>query len=237
MTVSVVIPALNEAVALPATLASVTAQAAPSEVVVVDGDSTDETVAVAERFGARVIRSARGRAHQMNAGAAATSGEVLLFLHADTHLPEHAFRHVRAALRAGADAGCFRLRFDADTPALRLWTHPIWMRWPRLAFGDRALFCFRRAFEAADGFPDQPIFEDLDLVQRLVANGRFAMLDEAVTTSARRFLEGGTVRQQARNTALWTAWNLGISPERLARFYGYGPPPSDPRSGPGVHLE
>ena len=164
----------------------------------------------------------------MNAGATAADGDLLLFLHADTLLPDGALDAVRAALDDPAVAGgCFRPAFDVEGAALgalgraamRLWEADVWMRWHRLAFGDRALFARRAAFEAAGGFPDQPIFEDLDLVRALRRHGRFVFLDEAVLTSARRFRRYGAVRQQARNLALWLGWLAGVEPARLKRFY------------------
>jgi rSAM/selenodomain-associated transferase 2 len=223
--ISVVIPALDEEAALPAALASVAAQAGPVEVVVVDGGSADRTRAVAEAAGVRVLIAPRGRARQMNAGASATAGEALLFLHADTCLPAGALAAVRTALADPAVAGgCFRTTFD-DTRSvwMRVWQGRLWMRWHRLAFGDRAPFARRAAFEAAGGFPDQPIFEDLELVRRLRRAGRFVFLDAAVVTSARRFRANGPVLQQARNAALWAAWNLRLPARWFARFYPDGP--------------
>lgn len=220
MTVSVIIPALDEEAELPATLASVRAQPGPKEVIVVDGGSEDATREIAEQSGARVVTGRRGRARQMNAGAALAAGDVLLFLHADTRLSPGALDRVRDALAApDAVAGCFRLRFDRGGFWLWLWTRPLWMRWPRWAFGDRALFVRREAFDAVGGFPDQPIFEDLDLVQALQHAGRFVFLDTAVVTSARRYERAGALRQQLRNGALWAAWLAGVDPERVARFY------------------
>lgn len=237
--VSVVVPALDEAAGIGATLASVEAQAGPAEVVVVDGGSADGTLEAARAAmpGAVCLEAGRGRARQMNAGARASTGEVLLFLHADTHLPPAGLEAVRAALRdPDAVAGCFRTTFALDDGArdgagptppfgpfgrafMGLWEARLWMRWHRFAFGDRALFVRREAFEAVGGFPDQPIFEDLDLVRALRRRGRFVFLEAAVTTSPRRFRRHGAVRQQLRNLALWTGWTLGVAPERLKRFY------------------
>ncbi|MEL6617180.1 MAG: glycosyltransferase, partial [Bacteroidota bacterium] len=161
--------------------------------------------------------------HQMNAGAEAASGEILLFLHADTHLPPEALALVRAALaKPGIAGGCFMTHFigeGAGSAWMRLWEAPIWMRWWRFAFGDRALFCTRETFEAIGGYRSQPLFEDLDLVRDLRARGRIAFLDAAVETSARRFGKHGALWQQLRNLALWAGWNAGVSPERLARHY------------------
>ena len=222
-----VLPALNEARRLPAALASVEAQHEPAAVVVVDGGSTDGTPDVAREHGAQVIAAPRGRAAQLNAGAAATSAPVLLFLHADTRLPAGAFRAVRRALdEPGAVGGCFRLRFAEDRPdgfvaqrLMRLWESERWMTGLHFAFGDRAQFCRRAAFEQVGGYPEQPIFEDLDFAQRLAGLGRFAFLDEAVETSARRFRRRGALAQQLRNAALLTARKAGVSPAVCKRFY------------------
>lgn len=220
MTVAVIIPAVNEEQALPATLASITDQTGPKEVIVADGGSTDATREVASAHASvQVIEAPYGRARQMNAGAARSDADVLLFLHADTRLPADALDRVRTAIHGGAAAGCFRLTFDRDGFWLWLWTRPVWMRWHRWAFGDRAVFVRRDVFGAVGGFPDQPIFEDLDLVRAVRRHGRFAFLPQAVTTSARRFTDVGALRQQLRNWGLWGAWLVGVSPYRLKRFY------------------
>ena len=220
MTISIIIPALNEEAELPTTLASALAQPGPNEIIVADGGSDDGTREIAEQHGIRVVAAAQGRARQMNAGAARAEGDVLLFLHADTRLPDGGLDRIRAALDAPETvAGCFRLRFDRGGFWLWLWTRSVWMRWPRWAFGDRAIFVRRSAFEAVGGFPDQPVFEDLDFVQAVLPHGRFVFLDAEVVTSARRYAHKGALRQQLRNWALWTAWLLGASPHRMARFY------------------
>lgn len=221
MVVTIIIPALNEEAELPATLASAFAQPGPKQILVVDGGSYDATREIAARHeGVTLLTSPTGRARQMNAGAEQAEGEILLFLHADTCLPPGALDRVRTALVPPETvAGCFRLRFDRSGFWLWLWTRPVWMRWHRWAFGDRALFVRRSAFDAANGFPDQPIFEDLDFVRAIRSHGRFVFLDAAVVTSARRYARGGALRQQLRNWALWGAWLLGASPHRMARFY------------------
>ena len=224
---AVVLPALNEAARLPVALASVAAQDEPVDVVVVDGGSTDGTPDVARRHGARVVTAPRGRACQLNAGAAATAAARLLFLHADTRLPAGAFAALHRALDDPAVAGgCFRLTFDGDRPdgplarqLMRLWESERWMSRLPFAFGDRAQFCSRAAWTAAGGYPEQPIFEDLDFAEALAARGRFVFLDAAVATSARRFRERGALRQQLRNGALLLARKAGVSPETCKRFY------------------
>lgn len=229
--ISVVLPALDEAAAIGAALASIARQPGPWDATVADGGSSDGTGERARAALAKVeiVDAPRGRARQMNAGAARATGDVLLFLHADTRLPEGAFDAVRAAL---ADprvvAGCFRTTFDLDERGdfgligrafMRLWEARLWMRWHRFAFGDRALFVRREVFQATGGFPDQPIFEDLDAVRSLRRHGRFVFLDAEVVTSARRYRRHGAVRQQLRNLALWAGWNAGLPPARLKRFY------------------
>ena len=223
--VSVIIPALDEAEGIGATLASVARQPGPWEVIVADGGSEDGTPEIVARAmpQARVVAPGRGRARQMNAGAQAATGDILLFLHADTHLPEDGLAEVRQALAdPGTIGGCFRTRFMGEGAGgawMRLWEADLWMQWWRFAFGDRAPFVTREAFRAIGGFRAQPLFEDLDLVRDLRQNGRFVFLEAAVQTSARRFGQNGALGQQLRNLALWTGWNLGVSPERLARHY------------------
>ena len=223
MTISVIIPTLNEAAHIEATLVSVLAQPEAVEVIVVDGGSEDDTVARASRQ-VRVMEVSRGRARQMNAGAKGASGEVLVFLHGDTQLPENGLEAIRLALDdPSAVGGCFRTTFDDGGFWMRVWSCRLWMRSHHLAFGDRAPFVRRCTFEAIGGFPDQPLFEDLELVSRIRREGRFVFLDEAVQTSARRFHRHGAFRQQLYNTALWFGWVLGLSSHRLKRFYSDAP--------------
>jgi GT2 family glycosyltransferase len=162
----------------------------------------------------------------MNAGAARARGDVLLFLHADTTLPESALAAVRRTLFDGGDgtavqAGTFRLRFDRNGWLLRLYAFATRLRWRRFCYGDRGLFVRRAAFEAVGGFPDWPIFEDLELADRLHQHGAFRYLPLAVTTAARRFERTGPLRQQLQNLALWAHYLLGTDPEAVASRYRY----------------
>ncbi len=229
-TVSVIIPALDEADGIGAALASLAGQAGLHEVIVVDGGSRDGTPQAARDAmpTATVLASGRGRARQMNAGAEAASGDVLLFLHADTQLSPGALgRAQRLLADPEVVGGCFQTTFDLHESSLgpagrglmRLWQGRMWMRWHRFAFGDRAIFARRLAFEAAGRYPEQPIFEDLDLVCALRRQGRFAFVEADVVTSARRFERHGALRQQLRNLALWVGWNAGLPGARLKRFY------------------
>ena len=218
----VVIPALNEEARVAAAVRSAWAAGA-AHVIVADGGSTDATAERAREAGAEVIAAPRGRARQMNAGAAAVRGGVVVFLHADTLLPSNA-GHVlaRAYADPGTEATVFRLAFDRKTPLLRFYEVCTALPIGRIAFGDRALGVRRAVFEAVGGFPDLPAFEDLEMVRALQQRGGLRFLRAHVTTAARRFVHNGPLRQQWLNLRLWTQYVLGASPERLAQRYGYG---------------
>lgn len=219
--IAVVIPALNEEENIAATVRSAIAPAVV-EIVVVDGGSEDGTVAIAEQVGARVVSSARGRARQLNAGAAASRGDVLLFLHADTLLPRGFDRAVASALSDPDVAGG---RFDIDLqPSSPL----IWLtarlisarsRLSRIATGDQALFVRRAVFEAMGGFPDQPIMEDLAFSIDLKRRGRIACLRERVVSSSRRWRKDGVVRTILLMWSMRFLYFCGASPAWLREFY------------------
>ena len=218
--ISIIIPTLNEADTLDPTLHHVRRQEAPFEVIVVDGGSEDGTRALARSQGATVLQAPQGRATQMNHGAEEATGSVFLFLHADSVLPPNGLALIRNALTAPTtSSGTFQLQFDTPTPLLRCYAWCTHWPWIRLCFGDRGQFAERPAFEAVGGFPEWPIFEDLELAARLHAHGGFRFLDTAVTTSARRFRRHGLVRQQLRNLYLWSHYMWGTDPERVAHLY------------------
>lgn len=212
-------PTLNEEGTLGRMLPAALALA--DEVVVSDGGSADATVAVAERLGARVVTGPPGRGGQLNRGVAAATADLLLFLHADTVLPEGAARAVREAVAGGAWGGGFFLRFDADRPLQRLGGRLINLRtrFTRLPLGDQAQFATREAFERLGGFAEWPILEDLDFALKLRRTKRLALIETPVTTAARRFLEQGTARTVATNWLIWILFFLGVSPHRLGRLY------------------
>jgi rSAM/selenodomain-associated transferase 2 len=224
--VALIVPVLNEA-RLCGQLAVELGRLAPrAEVIVVDGGSQDGTretlAAAAPRAGFRLLDGPRGRATQMNAGAAAAQAPVLLFLHADTRLPDDAFTAVRRVLDDGAVGGCFRLRIASADPRLRLAASIINLRSRFLpsASGDQAIFCRRDAFERLGGFRPLALCEDLDLVTRLGQAGRFGLCNAAVETSARRWQRGGVNRTIALMWALRLGYHLGVAPSTLQRFYG-----------------
>ncbi len=221
MLISVIIPTLNEEACIEETLRMLSDQPPPLEIIVADGDSLDGTRSMAAQH-ARVITALRGRAAQMNAGAGIASGEVLLFLHADTLLPPRGLTAIREVLSdPTVEAGAFRLRFDDESPLLRLYAACTRLPFTSFCFGDRALFARRSTFAEIGGFPDTPIFEDLEMARRLYRRGSFRFLSQAVVTSARRFRACGFFLQQLRNACLWCGHFLGICPKRLASLYDY----------------
>lgn len=218
--IAVVIPTLDEAAVLGDTLAGLPAGFA--EVVVADGGSADDTVAVARAHGCRVVEASRGRGPQMNAGAAVTRAPVLLFLHADTRLPEDAPARVAAALADPAVAGGgFSLGIASRDGFLALVAAAATLR-TRLTgvfYGDQAVFVRATAFAAAGGFPEVPVLESARLCRRLKAEGRLVLLDLAVAASARRFQRGGVGRVFRRDLAIWARSLLRLGPGAAGRRY------------------
>lgn len=214
-TVSVVIPALNEAENLRDLLLGIVAEE-PHEILVADGGSTDDTVAVAESFGARVVQAGRGRGRQMNAAARVATGEHLLFLHADTEPPENFPSLVaqtlgRAAITAGAFQ--FQLREPVTGGALIEWGVALRCALRQLPYGDQGLFMRRALFQSLGGFREWPSLEDLDMVRRLRALGRIAIIPEAAATSSRRWREGCVIRTFLHHQSILLAHALGMNPK------------------------
>lgn len=222
--VSVIIPVLNEAALIDATLRHIP-PTEDIEVIVVDGGSRDHTADIAAASGVRVIHTAAGRARQMNAGAATARAEILLFLHADTRLPADFARLVDETLsRPGVIAGAFRLRIDSLRRSLRLIETLANFRSRHLEapYGDQALFLRADRFRTAGGFSDLPIMEDFEFVRRLRRWGRIAIIRAAAVTSGRRWERLGILRTTLINQTIILAYALGVSPERLARWYRGG---------------
>ena len=217
MTVSVVIPTLDEEAAIATAIAGARRALGACEVIVVDGGSRDATAAAAAAAGATVVTAPGSRAAAMNLGASIATGDVLLFLHADTLLPDGAAAAVIAAL-AGADAGAFRIRFDRPRPLLE-WLVNLRSRLFKVVYGDQALFVSRAAFERAGGFRPIPIMEDRDLAARLRRAGGLTVVPLAVTTSSRRHRRDGQVRTLTRHWLIQLLYLLRVPPERLARIY------------------
>jgi rSAM/selenodomain-associated transferase 2 len=219
---SIVVPVLDEAAGIEATLASLgPLRSRGAEVVVVDGGSRDDTVDRAIPLADRVERAPRGRARQMNHGARVTRGAVLLFLHADTRLPADADRLVLAAIADGAHWGRFDVRIVGRHPMLQVVAALMnaRSRLTGIATGDQALFVRRDAFERVDGFPDQPLMEDIELCRRLRRAGPPRCLRARVATSGRRWESRGVWRTILLMWRLrWRYWR-GESAESLAAAY------------------
>lgn len=222
---SVVIPTLNEAAHLARLLPDLLAREPGVEVVVVDGGSDDGSGDVVARWAAvRWLAGPRGRARQMNAGARAAAGTTLLFLHADTRLPDGAGAAIEAALADPAVVGGrFDVRIDSPRPLLGVvgWMMNQRSRLSGISTGDQGIFVRRAVFEEIGGYADIPLMEDVELTRRLKRRGRVAALRLRVTTSARKWEREGAVRTIVLMWTLRLLYALGVSPARLHRWY-YG---------------
>jgi rSAM/selenodomain-associated transferase 2 len=223
ITLSVIVPTLNEAEGIVAHLTALQPmRRRGSEVIVVDGGSSDDTPRLAEALADRVIAAHRGRATQMNAGASYARGDVLLFLHADTRLPEHADSLLAKALADGRWVwGRFDVAIEGTHPLLRLvaWSMNRRSRVTGIATGDQALFVHRETLAEVGGFPEIPLMEDIALSRRLKCLGRPLCLREHVTTSARRWEQRGVLRTIVLMWRLRAWYWLGADPGRLAKAY------------------
>ncbi len=223
---SIIMPVLNEGEGIAGTLdALADLRALGAEIVVVDGGSHDATIQRARLRADRVVPALRGRALQMNAGAEKASGDVFLFLHADTRLPREADHFVLDGLqRSGADWGRFDVTIEGSSPLLPLvaWFMNLRSRLSGIATGDQAIFVKRETFQAVGGFPAIALMEDIALSKRLKRAGRPLCLRQRVTTSGRRWERHGVVRTIFLMWLLRLAFFLGADPAALARRYGYG---------------
>jgi rSAM/selenodomain-associated transferase 2/rSAM/selenodomain-associated transferase 1 len=229
---SVIIPTLNEAENLPSTLNRVAADD-PTEIIVADGGSRDDTLRIAQSLGAKIVHGPPNRARQMNAGAAIAHGETLLFLHADTLLPVNYNNAILAGLRQpDVVGGAFRFRIADPFPGRRLIECSTNLRSHllRMPYGDQALFVRRWAFEALGCFPDLPIMEDYEFVRRLNRFGRLALLQKAVLTSARRWQRFGCIRTTLINKLVILGYRCGVPPATLAALYRGRSPLKQPPS-------
>jgi rSAM/selenodomain-associated transferase 2 len=226
ISISVIIPVYNEAPHISPLLQYLRPllQSDPEvECLIVDADSPDNTAVAVRAFepDVRLLQSPKkGRAAQMNYGAAQSRGDILYFLHADTFPPRQVFKHIRAALNGPAEAGCYRLKFDDERLILRIYG---WFtRFDLLPFryGDQSLFVRRTVFEAVGGFREELIVMEDNEIMRLLRNrGRFVVLDKEVTTSARKYQENGFVRLQFIFSIIFMLHYAGASQDVLVRFY------------------
>ncbi len=222
-TLTIVMPVLNEAAGIAqALLALAPLRARGAQLIVADGGSSDDTVALARAGGARVVDAPRGRALQMNAGAQHASGDVLLFLHADTRLPANADTLIAQALAKGSRVwGRFDVRIEGRPSFLRVIAALMNLRsrWSGIATGDQAMFMTRATFEAVGGFPAQPLMEDIEMSARLRKHSRPACLRACVATSGRRWESRGVWRTVLLMWRLRYAYWRGAAPEGLAELY------------------
>jgi len=219
--ISVILPVLNEEHVIASTLQALLSLM-PYEIIVVDGGSTDGTRAVCDQFGVRVLTSEPGRARQMNCGARDATGDVLLFLHADTTLPASALRDISAAMR---DPDCPAGRFDVEIEGAH-WMLKIIARLinyrsriTKIATGDQALFVRRSVFEKIGRFPDIPLMEDIALCRTLKRLGPMACLSSRVITSGRRWEKDGVWRTIIKMWTLKVCYLAGVSPRWLKQYY------------------
>lgn len=221
--ISIVVPVLNEAATIRHTLSLLAPwRARGCEVLVVDGGSEDGTPELARELADAVFSSPAGRALQMNTGAAAARGRLLVFLHADTHLPSAALPLLEAIACDPEPAwGRFDVRLDAPQRLLRVveWLMNLRSRLTGMATGDQAMFVTRELWTQVGGFPSLPLMEDLALSSALKRHVPPRCLRVRVTTSARRWLEGGVCRTIVLMWALRLGWWLGVAPARLAAWY------------------
>jgi rSAM/selenodomain-associated transferase 2 len=222
MRLAAVVPTLDEETSLPRVLSNLREVA--DLVVVADGGSGDRTVAAARDGGATVVESAPGRGRQLNRGARAAierGAEILLFVHADTVLPEVARQRVDDAVAGGAVGGGFEVRFDDPRRIFAVGSRIVNLRTRllRAPLGDQAQFVTRDAFLSLDGYREWPILEDLDFMRRLRRRGPIAVLRPPAITAARRFVERGIARTIVTNWSIWGLYLLGVDPARLARLY------------------
>jgi rSAM/selenodomain-associated transferase 2 len=218
---SVIIPCLNEEKRLLDCIRSAQ-RLNPFEVIVVDGGSRDRTVELAEREGARVIKTSRGRGIQLQEGASASKGEILLFLHADSVIKEEI--DIKAYIRDNFIGGFFRLRFDDPSLSFRLIEFFANMRSRlfKLPYGDQAIFVKKEVFQKIGGFRPYPFLEDIDLVLRLRKMGKLISLDIPVVVSPRRLKRGfpfSPILLSIRNVIIVLLYILGISPFKLIKLY------------------
>lgn len=224
MNISIVIPTLNEEEMIGPTLRAIRERSCGhvEEIIVADGGSVDNTVFVAGREGATsVVRvSQRGRARQMNEGAAQASSKLLYFLHADSLPPHHFDRHIVNAYNNGSPAGCFRLAFDDNHPLLTFYAWCTRFDLDAFRFGDQSLYISKKLFNDIGGFnPDLIVMEDNMMVRKIKESGDFDIIPKNIVTSARKYRKVGILRLQLIFILIYTLFFLGFSQDSLVRTY------------------
>ena len=225
--VSLIIPVLNEAENISAIIQHVRELDADgtAEIIVVDGDPEGGTINAIRDEGVRTVVTEKGRARQMNCGAALATGDILLFLHADTLLPSNTFALIQATMNdKSLVGGAFDLGFNTRRRIFKITETYVFLRTrlTKIPFGDQAIFIRRDHFERLGGYRDIPIMEDVDLMKRIRKRGdRIYIIREKVRTSPRRYEQEGIVYTTIRNWMLQLQYALGVPPERLVRWYKF----------------
>jgi rSAM/selenodomain-associated transferase 2 len=221
MDISIIIPTLNEEHVLGKTLSRLLDKK-NCEVIVVDGGSTDATLTLAQKIGCRTFACSQGRGRQMNFGATKATGKILLFLHADTLLPDNFPQLIFDAInRTDFATGAFSLAIDSPKKSLAAiaWMTNLRSRFLHLPYGDQALFATSVMFNTTGGFPEMEIMEDFVFIQKMKKMGSIIILPEHVTTSARRWQNMGIVRTTLINQLIVCGYSLGVPPVILAKWY------------------
>lgn len=214
--ISVIIPTLDEGENIESTLINLTHQHHPHEIIVADGGSSDKTVEIASRY-AKVAICGRGRALQMNEGAKSATGDVFLFLHADTQLPNNALVKIEEGVQLGKkQAGRFRLSFGHRHPLLKFYEYQT--RFHCFSYGDQGFFVKRELFQNMGGFSVDAAFEDIDFYRRLLKHEKPVIIKDPVITSPRRFLQNGIVKQKFINICLAMMYYLGFHRSTIKHF-------------------
>ena len=221
--ISIIIPTYNEADQIDQTIKRVQELTAgeDNEIIITDGGSVDETIIIATACGAKVIMSEhKGRAAQMNAGALVAAGEILYFLHADSIPPKGFIPKILKEYRSGAVSGCFRLAFDHSHWFLKANAWFTRFDINAVRFGDQSLFVTKEVFKKCGGFrEDLLVMEDQEIIHRIKNHGKFIVMNDTVTTSARKYIDNGVYRMQGIFYRIWALYYLGYSQERLLKLY------------------
>ncbi|NER14760.1 glycosyltransferase [Leptobacterium flavescens] len=222
--ISIIIPVLNEGATIDKFLEYVINMSSPeniSEVIVVDGGSIDETrEKVRSVKDIKLISSKKGRARQMNAGAAHATGQILYFIHADSYPPQHFDHYILKAYEKGENAGCFRMKFDDGHPVLKFSQWFTRFNHKSCRGGDQSLFIGTEKFRELGGYnEDYIIYEDYDLISRIYKNASFKVIPEYVTTSARRYEKNGAWKLQYHFTVIHLKKFFGAGPDELYQYY------------------
>ena len=221
---SIIIPALNEAAGIQQHLQTLQPLRKHCEIIVADGGSKDGTIAIAEPLSDQVFTAPKGRARQMNAGADRATGKILLFLHADTFLPDEALSLIQQGLRKGSCWGRFDIHLTGSKPMLKVIARMMnWRsRLTGIATGDQVLFMTRHAYDYTGGFPDIPLMEDIALSIKLKQLGKPLCLKAKVISSGRRWEQFGVIKTILLMWWLRLLYCFGFSPKRLSRLYSGG---------------